>query len=71
MTILFLTSYFHIIRPNNNFAISSMSQERFLKFSSFIFVVSLILLILVPFMGVEVKGSKRWIDLYFTKISTN
>ena len=47
------------------FAISSMSQERFLKFSSFIFVVSLILLILVPFMGVEVKGSKRWIDLYF------
>ena len=47
------------------FVISSMSQERFLKFSSFIFVVSLILLILVPFMGVEVKGSKRWIDLYF------
>ena len=47
------------------FVISSMSQERFLKFSSFIFLVSLILLILVPFMGVEVKGSKRWIDLYF------
>ena len=47
------------------FVISSMSQDRFLKFSLFIFIVSLILLILVPFMGVEVKGSKRWIDLYF------
>ena len=47
------------------FVISSMSRDRFLKFSLFIFVVSLILLILVPFMGVEVKGSKRWIDLYF------
>ena len=47
------------------FVISSMSRDRFLKFSLFIFVVSLILLILVPFMGVEVKGSRRWIDLYF------
>jgi len=36
-----------------------------LKFSYFIFLFSLIFLILVPFIGVEVKGSKRWIDLYF------
>ena len=30
-----------------------------------IFIISLILLVLVPFIGIEVKGSKRWLDLYF------
>ena len=30
-----------------------------------IFIIFLILLALVPFIGIEVKGSKRWLDLYF------
>ena len=30
-----------------------------------IFIVLLILLILVPFIGIEVKGSKRWLNLIF------
>ena len=30
-----------------------------------IFIIFLILLVLVPFIGIEVKGSKRWLDLYF------
>ena len=47
------------------FFLSSIKQEKLLKFSSIIFIISLISLILVPFIGIEVKGSKRWIDLYF------
>ena len=31
----------------------------------FIFIVFIILLLLVPVIGIEVKGSKRWIDLPF------
>ncbi len=46
------------------FIISSMNKEKFLKFSSAVFLFSLIFLILVPIIGIEVKGSKRWIDLY-------
>jgi len=47
------------------FFLSSIKQEKLLKFSSIIFIISLISLILVPVIGTEVKGSKRWIDLYF------
>ena len=47
------------------FFISSMNQEKLFKFSLIVFVFSLIFLILVPFIGIEVKGSRRWIDLYF------
>ena len=47
------------------FGLSSIDKERLFKFSSLIFILSLIFLILVPFIGIEVKGSKRWIDLNF------
>ena len=47
------------------FFLSSIKQEKLLKFSSLIFIISLISLILVPIIGIEVKGSKRWIDLFF------
>ena len=47
------------------FLLSSIKKERLLKYSSLFFFLSLIFLILVPIIGVEVKGSKRWIDLYF------
>ena len=33
-----------------------------------IFIFLLILLILVPLIGVEVKGSKRWLNLYFFRL---
>ena len=46
------------------FFLSSMDREKLLKFSLIIFLVSVVFLFLVPFIGVEVKGSKRWIDLY-------
>ncbi len=47
------------------FVLSSINKEQLLKYSSLLFFLSLIFLILVPIIGVEVKGSKRWIDLYF------
>ena len=47
------------------FFLSSIDKETLLKFSIIFFIISLIFLILVPFIGVEVKGSKRWIDLNF------
>tara|TARA_B100001063_G_scaffold53031_1_gene47003 strand:- start:323 stop:1447 length:1125 start_codon:yes stop_codon:yes gene_type:complete len=46
------------------FIFSSINHENLYKFSSFIFLISIIFLMLVPVMGVEVKGSKRWIDIY-------
>ena len=47
------------------FSFSSIDQEKLLKLSTIIFLFSLLFLILVPFIGIEVKGSKRWIDFYF------
>ena len=47
------------------FVLSLIKKEQLLKYSSLLFFLSLIFLILVPIIGVEVKGSKRWIDLYF------
>ncbi len=44
---------------------SSLSEKNLFKFSFFLFFVSLIFLFLVPILGVEVKGSKRWLDLIF------
>lgn len=33
-----------------------------------LFLLSLICLFLVPFIGVEVKGAKRWLDFYFFRL---
>ena len=42
---------------------SSLKHEDLIKVSRLLFILFFILLILVPFFGIEVKGSKRWIDL--------
>ena len=44
---------------------SSINQKNLFDLSIFLFFVCFILLILVPFIGSEVKGSKRWLDLFF------
>ena len=46
------------------FFLSFVEQKNLYKISILIFCLSLILLFLVPIIGVEVKGSKRWIDLF-------
>ena len=45
------------------FIISIQQKERLIKFLTFIFFLSFLILVLVPVFGVEIKGSKRVIDL--------
>ena len=47
------------------FVFSSLSTEQLFKYSIILFFISLTSLFLVPIIGVEVKGSKRWMDLFF------
>jgi len=47
------------------FFFSSINEEKLLKISNILFMVCFIFLLLVPIVGVEVKGSKRWLDFFF------
>ena len=47
------------------FFFSSLSKENLLKISLYLFLISLFFLFLVPVLGTEVKGSKRWLNLLF------
>jgi cell division protein FtsW len=44
---------------------SSIPQEQLFKISILLFFICLFFLILVPFIGFEIKGSKRWLNLFF------
>ena len=46
------------------FILSSIDEEKLLKISPLVFILTLIFLFLVPFIGVEVNNAQRWIDLY-------
>ena len=48
--------------------ISVIKTDIFIKFVGPLFALSFIFLALVPIIGVEVKGAKRWIDLYLFRI---
>jgi cell division protein FtsW len=48
--------------------ISFIKTELFIKLVVPLFILSFIFLALVPIIGVEVKGAKRWIDLYFFRL---
>ena len=50
------------------FLISIIKTELFIKFVVPLFFISFFLLALVPIIGVEVKGAKRWIDLYLFRL---
>ncbi len=47
------------------FILSYLEQQILYKVSIYIFFATLVLLFLVPVLGVEVKGSKRWIEIFF------
>ena len=47
------------------FIFSSLKTNQLFYYSYFLFFITLATLLLVPIIGVEVKGSKRWIDLFF------
>ena len=48
--------------------ISAFKTELLIKFVLPLFIISFVLLAIVPIIGVEVKGAKRWIDLYFFRL---
>ena len=50
------------------FLISAIETSLLKKLVIPLFVISFLLLLLVPIIGVEVKGAKRWLDLYFLRV---
>ena len=48
--------------------ISFIKTEILTKLVIPLFIISFIFLALVPIIGIEVKGAKRWIDLYFFRL---
>ena len=46
-------------------AISIQDKKILMKFLPYLFTISLLLLFLLPVFGLEVKGSKRWMDFPF------
>ena len=48
--------------------ISTFKTELLIKLVTPLFIISFALLAIVPIIGVEVKGAKRWIDLYFFRL---
>jgi len=44
---------------------SSLSEKNLFRLSIFLFFISLFCLFLVPIVGTEVHGAKRWLDLFF------
>tara|TARA_B100000029_G_scaffold115287_1_gene107753 strand:- start:10 stop:1155 length:1146 start_codon:yes stop_codon:yes gene_type:complete len=47
------------------FLISIQAKEKIINFLPYLFFLSLFFLFLVPVFGVEVKGSKRWMEIPF------
>ena len=47
------------------FMISIQNKEKLIKFLTYLFMFSIVLLFLTLVFGVEIKGSKRWLDLPF------
>ncbi|MDC3006991.1 FtsW/RodA/SpoVE family cell cycle protein [Candidatus Pelagibacter sp.] len=47
------------------FSLSSLDEKKLFVISPIIFLFAIFFMVLVPFIGIEVKGSKRWIDLFF------
>ena len=50
------------------FAISAIETSLLKKIVIPLFIISFLLLILVPIIGVEVKGAKRWLNLYLFRL---
>jgi len=50
------------------FIISAIETSLLKKITVPLFIISFLLLILVPIIGVEVKGAKRWLDLYLFRL---
>ena len=45
--------------------ISIIDKKILIKFLPYLFFISILFLLLIPFIGTEIKGSKRCLDLFF------
>ena len=50
------------------FAISIQESNKLIKILFILFFISVLILALVPIFGIEIKGSKRWMDFYILPI---
>ena len=59
---------FTLIAISIMITISVIKTEMLIKSAIPLFITSFIFLALVPIIGIEVNGAKRWIDLYFFRL---
>ncbi len=59
---------FTFIALNLMFFISLLETSILKRIIIPLFIISFLFLALVPFIGVEVKGAKRWLDFYFFRL---
>jgi cell division protein FtsW len=59
---------FTLIAISIMITISVIKTEMLIKLVIPLFIISFIFLALVPIIGIEVNGAKRWIDLYFFRL---
>ena len=59
---------FSVLALSIMFLISAMKTSLLKKIVIPLFIIFFISLILVPIVGIEVKGAKRWLDLYFLRL---
>ena len=56
---------FILIGISTMFFFSILGKNKLFFLSYILFLIFFVTLILVPFIGTEVKGSKRWLDIFF------
>ena len=59
---------FTLIAISIMITISLIKTEMLIKLAIPLFIISFTFLAMVPIIGVEVNGAKRWIDLYFFRL---
>ena len=59
---------FTLLALNLMILISAIKTELLIKLVAPLFLISFISLALVPIIGVEIKGAKRWLDVYFFRL---
>ena len=57
---IFVTVAFFLL-----FLISIQEKDKLVNFLVILFFISVLLLFLIPFYGIEIKGSRRWLDFPF------
>ena len=55
--------FFVLISLTLVLVISIQDKKKIINFLPFLFLISIILLFLIPILGIEIKGAKRWMDL--------